>query len=168
MPGPGLVLSTYLNDHYAAAVAAAELARRMSAQRRGGPDAEEFAALAGEVADDARALRVILSELGVPVRRYKTVAAWLGEKVGRLKLNGRVRAPSPASPVVELDGLGMLITARAGVWRTLLTVARHDDRLDERELIELLGRADRQEDTVRRLQGRAAETAFGAAEETVD
>ncbi|WP_019819720.1 hypothetical protein [Saccharomonospora saliphila] len=156
-------LSTYLNDHYAAAVAATELTRRMAAARRDAADAAEFAALADGAAEHLRALRAVLSELDIPVRRYKATAAWAGEKLGRLKLNGRLLSGSPSSPVVELDGLAMLLTARAAVWRALLAVARHDGRLDERELIEAVGRAENQAESVRVLHTRYAEAGFAPA-----
>jgi hypothetical protein len=41
--------------------------------------------LAGEVAQDRAALLRIMATLGVPVRRYKVYAAWIGGKAGRLR-----------------------------------------------------------------------------------
>jgi hypothetical protein len=41
-----------------------------------------------EVAQDRTSLLDIMAALGVPVRVYKVCAGWIGEKAGRLKLNG--------------------------------------------------------------------------------
>ena len=48
--------------------------------------------------------------LGIAVDRFKVTGAWAAEKIGRLKLNGRLREYSPLSRFVELDFLAM------GIW----------------------------------------------------
>ncbi|WP_298178068.1 hypothetical protein [Saccharomonospora sp.] len=155
-----LVFATYLNDHHAIAVGGAELVRRLASQQRNSVHAADLAALRDELVEDLRRLREIMAALDVPVRAYKSIAAWAGEKVGRLKLNGRLLKPSPASPVLELEGATMVLTAKAGLWRSLRARARRDDRLDTATLDELLSRADRQIETARRLHTRYAEEAF--------
>ncbi len=155
-----LVLATYLNDHHAAAVGGAELARRLASQQRGSAQAADLAALAEELADDLRTLRRIMADLEVPVRAYKATAAWAAEKLGRLKLNGRVLASSPSSPVLELEGLAMQVTAKAGLWRSLRSRAQRDGRLDQEELDALLTRAEHQRETAFRLHEHFAGAAF--------
>ncbi|EIE99068.1 hypothetical protein [Saccharomonospora glauca] len=154
------VLVTYLNDHYAAAVVGSELARRLASQQRGSVRADEIAALAEELAEDLRTLRRVMADLEVPVRTYKATAAWAAEKVGRLKLNGRVLAPSPSSPVVELEGIAAQVTAKIGMWRSMRSRARRDGRLDPDEMDELLARAERQRETALRLHDHFADAAF--------
>ena len=57
-----------------------------------------------------RSLLATMEALGARVDRLKAAAAWGGEKLGRLKLNGQLRGYSPLSRVVELEGLAL------GVW----------------------------------------------------
>jgi hypothetical protein len=40
-------------------------------------------------------------------------------KLGRLKLNGQLRGYSPLSRLLELEGLGMGITGKLGLWKSL-------------------------------------------------
>ncbi|WP_197319830.1 hypothetical protein [Saccharomonospora sp. NB11] len=155
-----LVFVTYLNDHHAAAVGGAEIARRLASGQRSSAHAAELSAVADELADDLRTLRRVMADVEVPVRAYKATAAWVVEKLGRLKLNGRVVAPSPSSPVLELELIAMQVTGKVGLWRSLLLRADRDGRLDPEELEELGARAERQREAVWRLHDRFAEVAF--------
>lgn len=157
-----LLLATYLNDHHAGAVAAAELARRVAAEQRGGPEGERLRRLAVDVDEDLLALRGIMTALAVPVRGYKAGAAWAAEKLGRLKLNGRLLRRSPSTPVLELDGLAMAVAGKAALWRGLLPVSGRTGAVDEHRLRELLARAEDQAERIRELQARYAEDAFAA------
>ena len=64
-----------------------------------------------------------MAALGIPVRRYKVGAAWIGEKAGRLKFNGRLLARSPLSDLEELEMLRLGVEGKAAGWRTLRTLA---------------------------------------------
>jgi hypothetical protein len=46
--------------------------------------------LAAEIARDRTTLLDIMAALGMPVRAHKVGVAWIGEKAGRLKFNGRI------------------------------------------------------------------------------
>ena len=43
----------------------------------------------------------------------------MAEKLGRLKLNGRLRGYSPLSRLLELEGLLIGITGKMALWKTL-------------------------------------------------
>src|ERR1700689_3142758 len=90
------MIGIYLNDHLAGATGGVELAQRMARSHTGqaGPAMQRLAA---EIAQDRSALREIMAALDVPSRAYKVCAGWIGEKAGRLKLNGRLRSRSPLS-----------------------------------------------------------------------
>ena len=60
---------------------------------------------------------------------FKIGAGWLGEKAGRLKLNGRLFEYSPLSRVVELESLTLAGTARQLLWRSLAVAALTDQRI---------------------------------------
>jgi hypothetical protein len=68
-------------------------------------------------------------------------AAWIGEKAGRLKSNGRLFTRSPLSDLEELEMLRLGIEGKAAGWRTLRTLADTDTRLDPQRLDELISRA---------------------------
>ncbi len=152
------LLGIYLNDHLAGATGGVELARRAAKADRGSPVGTAVQRLAGELEADRTALLQIMHTLRVPVRRYKVYAAWAGEKVGRLKLNGRVLRRSPLSTVVELEALRLVVEGNAALWRALLRLAERDPRLDADRLDLLLAGNRRQAEELADLSvGVAAE-----------
>lgn len=147
---PGL-LGIYLNDHLAGATAGVELAHRMAATHQ---DAVRQS-LAAEINRDRQALLDIMAQLGLPVRHYKTVAAWAGEKAGRLKLNGRLLSRSPLSDLEELELLRLGVEGKAAGWRTLRVLAESDHRLSTAWLDTLMARAREQADLLEDLRVQA-------------
>jgi hypothetical protein len=152
---PGL-LGIYLNDHLAGATGGVELARRAAGSAAGTEAAGPLQRFAGEVADDREALLAMMAALGVPVRSYKVYAAWIGEKAGRLKLNGRLLGRSPLSLLVELELLRLGVEGKAAGWRTLRALAERDTRLDAGQLDQLLSRARLQAGMLEELRLHAA------------
>jgi hypothetical protein len=151
------MLGIYLNDHLAGATAGTELARRIARSHRGEPGSGALRRLAAEVAQDRATLLDIMAALGIKVRRYKAGAAWIGEKAGRLKFNGRLLARSPLSNLEELEMLRLGVEGKAAGWRTLRTLADTDTRLDPARLDELISRARRQADLLEDLRVSAAD-----------
>jgi hypothetical protein len=150
------LLGIYLNDHLAGATAGTELAHRMARSRGTGQDSVTLRRLAAEIAQDRAALLDIMAALGIKVRRYKAGAAWIGEKAGRLKFNGRLLARSPLSNLEELELLRLGVEGKAAGWRTLRALADTDTRLDRARLDELISRASRQADLLEDLRVAAA------------
>jgi hypothetical protein len=160
-PAGSNLLAIYLNDHLAGATAGAELARRMARSHRGREDSSRedsgpLNRLAAEIAQDRSALISIMAALGITVRAYKVGAAWIGEKAGRLKFNGRLLARSPLSDLEELEILRLGVEGKAAGWRTLRARADNDARLDAGHLDELISRAGRQVEELEELRVRAA------------
>jgi hypothetical protein len=157
-PAGSSLLGIYLNDHLAGATAGAELARRMARSHRGSAreDSAALNRLAAEIAQDRSALLSIMAALGISVRAYKVGAAWIGEKAGRLKFNGRLLARSPLSDLEELEILRLGVEGKAAGWRTLRARADTDARLDAGRLDELISRASRQVEELEELRVRAA------------
>jgi hypothetical protein len=147
MPTASRYLAIYLNDHLAGSTAGLELARRAAGAHGEGELGALLTRLAGEIASDRQALRDIMASLEVGEDRAKVAAAWLGEKVGRLKLNGHLLDRSPLSPLVELEGLALGITGKLVLWRALVAVADAHG-LDAARLRELTARAERQQGEV--------------------
>jgi hypothetical protein len=155
------LLGIYLNDHLAGAVGGGDLAKRLADAEATWVGGDVLAAIAAEVEEDRAALVSIMTALGVPVRRYKTVVAWMAEKVARLKPNGRIFARSPLSRVIELEMLRLGVAGKADGWRTLRALADTDQRLDAARLDELIDRARQQIDRLEQLRVRATAEAFG-------
>ena len=155
-PAGTSLLGIYLNDHLAGATAGTELARRMARSHRGREDSGPLNQLAAEIAQDRSALLTIMATLGVTVRAYKVGAAWIGEKAGRLKFNGRLLSRSPLSDLEELEILRLGVEGKAAGWRTLRARADTDARLDAGRLDALISRASSQVEELEELRVRAA------------
>ncbi|MFR0357218.1 hypothetical protein [Streptomyces sediminimaris] len=150
------ILRVYLNDHLAGATAGAELARRMVQEHGDSAFGGELRDLAAQIARDRQDMVRLMARLGVRPRRYKVYGAWLGEKLGRVKPNGRLLRSSPLSVLVELEALRLGVTGRALLWRALLRGAPRDPDPGPPGLEELLQRAERQLRTLDSLHARAA------------
>jgi hypothetical protein len=150
------MLGIYLNDHLAGATAGTELAHRMARSHGDEEDSGTLRRLAAEIGQDRAALLDIMAVLGIKVRRYKVGAAWIGEKAGRLKFNGRLFARSPLSDLEELEILRLGVEGKAAGWRSLRALAGPDPRLDPVRLDELIARARRQADVLEDLRVAAA------------
>jgi hypothetical protein len=131
-------LAIYLNDHLAGAVAGVGLARRLA---DGGSIPAD---VANEIEEDRAALVDLMRTLDVPVRKYKAGLGWAAEKVGRLKLNGRLVGRAPLSRVLELETMRLGVEGKAAGWRTLRIRADVDTRLDGARLDRLIERAGKQ------------------------
>lgn len=142
------LLATYLNDHLAVATAEVQLARRCRGANEGSELGTWLGRLCGEVESDRAALTEIMEELGVGQDRVKVAAGWATEKIGRLKLNGRITGYSPLSRLVELDGLHLTTSGRLGMWQVLHQV--FDQRLARFDLPGLIERADAQRSELER------------------
>ena len=142
-PGTGSrFLAVYLNDHLAGSTAGVELARRAASEHAGTDLGAFFSGLAVEIAADRQALRRVMAAAGVREQVPKVAAAWLGEKAGRLKLNGQVTGRSPLTPLVELEGISMGIHGKRLLWQALRE--QQPPGAAAVDLDELLARADRQ------------------------
>jgi hypothetical protein len=156
------LLGIYLNDHLAGATGGVELARRVARSSLVPVDVGLLQQLAAEIAADREALLKMMAVLGVPVRGYKHYAAWIGEKAGRLKLNGYLLTRSPLSSLEELELLRLGVEGKAAGWRTLRTLAESDSRLDVGRLDELISGARRQADLLEDLRVQAAAQVIAA------
>ncbi|HEY2478857.1 MAG TPA: hypothetical protein VGI17_08995 [Solirubrobacterales bacterium] len=156
----GRYLPIYLNDHYAGAVAGVELARRLLAANR---EVEALAPtlqrVSAEIEADRGTLEGVLDRLDVSRSPVKPAAAWLLERVGRLKPNGHLRGYSPLSRILELEGLAIGISGKAELWRTLSGLG-----LDERAGVDfdaLTRRAEEQHAAISDLHRIAVATIDG-------
>jgi hypothetical protein len=113
------LLSIYLNDHLAGSTVGVELARRARSQNEGTPLGDSLAKLTTEIEEDRETLQRLMGELGVKQDHLKSKSAWIAEKAGRLKLNGRLTGYSPLSRLVELEGLHLGVNGKLDLWQAL-------------------------------------------------
>lgn len=114
------LLAIYLNDHLAGATLGVELARRLRAGNEQDPRfGPVLAQVCVEIEADRETLKAAMDRLGVDRSKLKPLAAILGERLGRLKLNGRLRGYSPLSRLEELELLQLGVVGKRRLWRAL-------------------------------------------------
>lgn len=116
------ILGLYLSDHLTGATGGVARFERMAkayADTELGPDLRR---LALEVRRERRFLKELIETLQVPRRPHRQALAWLAEKAGRLKTNGRPLG-SPMTPVLETEVMRGAVTAKLGAWETLTELA---------------------------------------------
>ncbi len=153
------LLAIYLRDHLAGATAGVELARRLRASNKDEPEfGPALAEICAEVEADRETLKAVMDRLGVGRSTLKPAAAVLGERLGRLKLNGRLWGYSPLSRLDELELLQIGVVGKRRLWRALEHT--HDEDLQEFELGALAERATGQLRHLEALHLKAASLAL--------
>jgi hypothetical protein len=155
------LLGVYCNDHLAAATGGIELVSRMIGVHRGTAFEPRLEQLLDELREERAGLRSSMAALGVPVRQYKQVGSWLGEKLSRLKFNGHLLSRSPLSDLVEFEFIATAVLAKRAGFETLRELAAVDDRLDAELLDRLIAQADEQHDWLADARREVAGRVFG-------
>src|SRR4051794_21751440 len=150
------LLPIYLNDHLTLATAGRDLARRSAGSNKGTELGDFLTDLAADVTADREKLVDVMARLDVGADRVKVAAGWLGEKLGRLKLNGRLLEYSPLSRVIELEGLIAGVNAKLALWRTLAAAAVEEPRIADVDFAQLIERAREQLEALEAHHGTAA------------
>jgi hypothetical protein len=150
------LLRVYVNDHLAGATAGARLADRVAQAQRRSPMGRELDLIATQIHEDRAALIAVMQRLGFTPNRGYVWLGRVGERVGRLKPNGRVVRRSPLSTLIELEALRMGVLGKAQAWAALALVAEHDPRLERDELLALQRKAEHQADVLETLRLTAA------------
>ena len=136
------LLPIYLNDHLAAATAGVDLAKRSAGSNAGTEFGEFLHDFAAEADAHRNLLEDVMARLEISRDQVKIGAGWLAEKLGRLKLNGRLVEYSPLSRVIELEGLMAGSNARRNLWRTLAAAAPGEPRIADIDFVQLIESAE--------------------------
>jgi hypothetical protein len=152
------LLAIYLNDHLAGATGGVELARRARSSNRGTKWGEALEGICAEIEADRTTLEEVMKRLAVKRNTTKIAGAWAAEKLGRLKLNGRVTGYSPLSRLLELEMLHIGITGKLELWQALQRTL--GSKLPEVDFPALTARAESQRQVVERLRLDAATEAL--------
>ncbi|MET0406617.1 MAG: hypothetical protein ABW123_29635 [Cystobacter sp.] len=159
------LLRIYLNDHLMGSVAGMEMAKRARAENEDNAVGEFLATFLADIREDRETLKRVMGALGFKQDALKQGMAWMGEKLGRLKLNGQLMGYSPLSRVVELESLCLGTEGRLCLWRTLKGLASQDARLGRFDFNVLIHRAEQHRSALERLRQKASDEAFRGSEE---
>ena len=153
-------LRIYMNDQLALGIGWRELARRSQRSNAGTDLGDALGRVAGAIAEDVETFETIMRRLGLRRNPVKTSLLIAGERVGRLKLNGRLRGYSPLSRFVELDALVMGIEGKRILWANLRDLAGLGARLPDVDFDALIVRAERQRAELEPFHARAGADAL--------
>lgn len=137
-------LHVYLRNHWTGACIGLDTAERVVGTHDAPELRRPLADVTRQIREDRDALREVMAAVdATPDVVFATVAR-VGERVARLKPNGRLLRRSPVSDVLELEALISAVTGKRAGWQALLTVSRRDPRLPAARLEELIRRAEDQ------------------------
>lgn len=153
-------LTIYLQDHLAGATFGVQLARRAARSNEGTQYAAFLAGLVAELESDRTELEAVMRALRVRRDEVKTLLASAAEKLGRLKLNGRIVGYAPLSRVLELEGLCVSVEAKLLLWTALRDLAAREPKLDAATFDPLIERAQKQLAGLHERHAEAAREAF--------
>ena len=113
------LLRIYVSDHVAGAAGARARVEHMARTYRSTPLGKPLSELATELAEERAVLLEVADRLDLTLSRWKSLATATGERVGRLKLNGRLTSASPLSALLELEVLRGGVCGKRGIWESL-------------------------------------------------
>lgn len=151
-------LATYLADHLAGSVHAIELIKNLKEEH---VENEQFlksiSSLLFNIEMDREILKDIAENVGTDASKMKELGAWLGEKLGRLKLGD---AQTDFGVLERLEVLELGIYGKRALWAALKACAFGDARLHGTDFDLLIRRATEQLGLVEEVRLDAAQKAL--------
>lgn len=160
MAGDDRLLRIYMSDQLALGVLWREIARRAHRAAGETPEGAALGDVAAGIAEDVVTFRQIMRRLGFSTRTPKNALALVAERLGRLKLNGRLVSRSPLSRFEELDFLVMGIDGKVVLWQNLRDGAGLGERLPDIDFEHLIERARSQRAELEPFHAQAARAAL--------
>lgn len=154
------LLRIYLNDHLAGSVGGLALAQRCKSSNEGTPLAEFLGDLISAIEVERAFVEQLLGDIGGTPSIAKQGAVWALEKLGRLKLNGKIAGYSDLSRLVELETLTMGVTGKLSLMRSLQAIEPQIPAFKGRGFEQLIKRSEDAIETLKRFSKEAAEQAF--------
>ncbi|NTU81215.1 MAG: hypothetical protein HGA45_17840 [Chloroflexales bacterium] len=137
-------LATYLNDHLAGSVAALEILAHLEQACAETDLATMLATLRSDISADRAELEALMARLGVTESGPRKAAAWLGEKLGRLKLTLDDSSEGALRLFEGLEAVSLGIEGKRGLWQALAAVASAQPALRGVDYERLIQRAEAQ------------------------
>ena len=157
------LLETYLNDHLAGATAGVDLAGEIASDTEGTPVAAAMRQLAEDIEADRKVLEGLIATLGLEQHTVKQAAAWMAEKMSRLRLN-RVSAGSHQLAVLmSLEMLSIGVEGKRCLWQALEEITSKEPAVAALDLATLEKRAAAQQDVLETYRRAAAPAALGSS-----
>ncbi len=150
-------LQSYLHDHLAGATTGLELLDFLGSLHAGGPIADGYTGLRREVEADEQALRDLVAALGFAPGSVRQAAAWMAEKLARVKF--LVAGRNTLGELEALEALALGIEGKRALWASLSVVADAPTPLRAVDLARLQERA---RDQRARVETRRLEVASAA------
>lgn len=153
-------LLVYLRDHLAGAIGALEVLEYL--QTHAGDDEIRTAAASfhGEIGVDRETLEQLAQKLGGGSSPLKDASAWVGEKLGRLKLGAVGGSLDGLSLFEAVEALALGILGKVALWDTLILLARDDSSMPQFDYYGLRDRAQKQHDRMELHRLRLATLVF--------
>lgn len=148
-------LRAYLSDHLALSAGIGALAERVRDADRWREQRARFVELVAVLEQDREDLERVLTDRDIKPDPLKRSLARLGERVGRLKGNGRILRTSPLTRLIELEGLQLGLVGCVAPWLTLRDLGVDGPRADV-----ALIRLARQQETLEQLRAEVVRTSF--------
>jgi hypothetical protein len=155
-------LATYLADHLAGSVHAIEVLKAMKEQHSTDPLGEFAEDILKEVEADRAILQSLAERVGTGSSSVKEIAAWISEKISRLKLRQSSKYDLGTFEALEFLVLG--IHGKLVLWNVLAVLAPTDSRLNNLDFKHLADRAEIQRDQVDQRRLQIAREALGPTE----
>ena len=154
-------LATYLQDHLAGAIHALGLVESLRDAYPDKPIGQFAANLLEEIKSDRDVLQKLAERIGSGESHFKDAAAWLSDKMSRLKLN----RTAEIGLLESLEFLELGILGKCALWRSLAAIAPSDSRFSGIHFEDLLARAEAQSAQVeeRRLEAACSALRHSAA-----
>ena len=111
----GRSLEIYLKDHFAGSAGGASLAWEIAEGCEDDASRREMESIAADIEEDRDSLRRVMEALEVQPSRVKQAGAWIGEKLGRIKLN----TTAAERRVLQYEAMIMGVTGKLELWRSL-------------------------------------------------
>jgi hypothetical protein len=153
-------LRIYLNDQLALGLLWRELARRAQRNNSGTELGEALTRVSAGITEDVATFRRLMDALEMHTNPLKLALVVAAERVGRLKLNGRLLGYSPLSRFTEVEFLVMGIEGKKQLWTTLRDIAELETRLPNINFEELITRAEHQREELEPFRTGTGKEAF--------
>ena len=148
----------YLNDHVALMALLIDVAERSAKSNRDSPLGARLVGLRRDLVSQRETLERVMGRLRLRRSRPKVALARFGQRIGRLKLNGRLTSYSPLSRLFELESLLAGLEANRAVMESLRLL--DDPRLHGFDFGALARAAEEQHDELERFRREAVATAL--------
>ncbi|GAB3593671.1 hypothetical protein CFAEC_00175 [Corynebacterium faecale] len=114
------LLQLYMSDHLTGATAGVGRINRMANDFVDTPMFGRLGRLVDEISAERDFLERLINDLGLQQKPHRQAAAWVGERVARIKSDGRILDRSPMTMLLETELMRGAVTGKLGGWEVLL------------------------------------------------